>query len=255
MVTSINWVQRALQSEIEFSKALGGVPHAHGGFIHLDNAAVPWGGDFNCTFISAPVDVAGFEQVTQQVEQLHRRSYLERPDRYEIFPAVHDEVAWGATLERLGYRLTSAVYFCAPAAADALPPHVRLYIPSETEYCEWFTARESAMTYFDEDWFQRLLPLKIAFSRIFRPYWLLVDHQRVGWVYCANLGDYCRLFEVEISPEFRGRGYGKWLMQAIRQEGGDLGASHILLRSALQNFYEKCGFTVCAHNTVIRLRR
>ena len=59
----INWPQRALRSEITFSKALGGKPIAYPNFIHLHNEAVPWGGDFNRAVGVRIADLQGDEDV------------------------------------------------------------------------------------------------------------------------------------------------------------------------------------------------
>ena len=43
----IDWDERVLNSEIEYSRALGGTPIVYPNFIHIYNNAVPWSGDFN----------------------------------------------------------------------------------------------------------------------------------------------------------------------------------------------------------------
>jgi GNAT superfamily N-acetyltransferase len=95
----------------------------------------------------------------------------------------------------------------------------------------------------------------VHFARVFRPYWLTREGDLVGWVYCAVLGEYARLFEVEVTEEFRGQGLGKELLGAVRIEGHRLGARFILLQAGekLRPFYERVGFAECARNSIIWL--
>jgi len=253
----VDWGRRALESEVEFSRALGSQPVEYPGFIHMYNRLVPWGGDFNRAVGVRLSDLGSFEEVVRQVEGIHRKKGLERPNRFDICPPGLDEESWRDYLRRRGYSLETAIFFCAPALRESLPSDFVLTVPSEEQYLEWFRGLVQARGYYNEDWFEKLRPLQLSFAKVFRPYWLLRKGDLVRWVYCAHLGDYTRLFEVEVSQEFRGQGLGGVLLRAIRVESGRLGAGFVLLQSGeeLRGFYEKAGFGECARSSIIWLAR
>jgi len=252
----LDWERRALESEIEYSKALKSMPVEYPTFVHMHNAFVPWCGDFNRALGVKLSDFQSFEDVVGQVESIHKQHNLERPNRYDIYPPALDEPLWDGHLSEKGYRLETAVFFCAPTLSGSLPSAFTLRIPSEQEYMEWFCRLAQSRGYYDEQWFQRVRPLQLNFARVFKPYWLLREEQLAGWVYCATLGEYARLFEVEINQESRGQGLGKTLLRAVGIEGGKLGVPFILLQAGekLRSFYEKAGFRECARNSIIWLR-
>lgn len=260
-MNEINWDERALQSEIEFSRALGGEPLEYPTFIHLYNKAVPWGGDFNRVVGVRISDFASFDQIVKQVEQIHQEKNLEKPDRYDIYPPALDVRVWRDHLSPMDFLLGTSLFFCAPTVEDELPSEFALYSPPEDEYIEWYHSQQKSIGYDTvepfEEYFQKLRPLRLSFIRVFKPYWLLKNDTFVGWVYCAHSGEYCRLFEVEIEEKFRGRGFGRLLLEAIRIEGRRKGASFILLRTSerLRTFYENAGFQECTSNSIIRLKK
>lgn len=253
---SIDWEKAALSSEIEYSKALKSEPVEYPKFTHMYNPFVPWSGDFNRALGMKITDFQSFEEVTQQLEGIHREKVLEKPDRFDIYPPALKEGLWQDYLLQKGYGLSTAIFFCVPTLVRALPSEFTLEIPSQDDYIEWFCRLVQSRGYYEEVWFQKVKPLQLNFSRIFKPYWLLKERNLVGWVYCANLGNYARLFEVEINQEYRGQGMGKLLLQAIRAEGHKMGARFILLQSGerLRNFYESAGFQECTRNSIIWLK-
>jgi len=252
---SMDWERRALDSEIELSRANKSMPIEYPNFIHMYNAFVPWCGDFNRALGVKLSDFQSFEDVVGQVESIHRQHNLERPNRYDIYPPALDEAVWNGHLAEKGYRLETAIFFCAPTLSGNLPSEFTFGVPAEQEYMEWFCRLAQSRGYYDEQ-VQRVGPLQLNFARVFRPYWLLKDGALAGWVYCANLGEYARLFEVEICEEFRGQGLGQTLLRTVRIEGGKLGVPFILLQAGekLRGFYEKAGFRECARNSTIWLR-
>ncbi len=254
---SINWDQLALSSEVEYSKALKSQPNEYPRFIHMYNPFVPWSGDFNRAIGVKIVNFQSLEDVIGQVEHIHRERALERPSRFDIYPPVLKEDLWRDYLLKKGYRLSTAIVFSAPPLEAHSSSEYRLETPSQDEYIEWFCRIVQSRGYFEEEWFQELKPLQLHFSSIFKPYWLLRGNDLVGWVYCANLGGYARLFEVEIGEEYRGQGIGKLLLQAIRAEGSRMGVNFILLQSgeALRHFYESAGFQECTRNSIVWSRK
>lgn len=181
---------------------------------------------------------------------------LEKPNRYDIYPPALNEAVWRDALFHQGYRLETALFFCAPTLHERLPSEFAFKVPSAQEYSEWLCRLAQARGYYTEAWFEQIRPLQLNFIRTFQPYWLLRGGEFVGWVYCAVLGEVARLFEVEISPTFRGQGLGQRLLQAIRIEGHKLGARFILLQAGenLRPFYEKAGFRECTSNSILWLK-
>jgi ribosomal protein S18 acetylase RimI-like enzyme len=253
----IDWEERSVASEIEYSKALKSTPVEYPDFIHLLNPFVPWSGDFNRAVGVKLTDFHSFKAVVSQVENIHKENSMDRPDRYDIYPPALNTDPWNDHLEQRGYRLETAVFFAASTLDGILPAGFSLVIPGGEEYIEWFCRVVQERGYFDEDWFQKVKPLQLNFASIFQPYWFMKDGIQAGWVYCANFGKYARLFEVEINPEFRGKGIGRVLLDAIRIQMGKLTVPFILLQSGeeLRHFYESAGFQECASNSIIWLKK
>jgi GNAT superfamily N-acetyltransferase len=254
-VTGIDWAERALRSEVEYSKARGGITVEYPEFTHIYNRFVPWGGDWNRAVRVKLVDFDSFERVVRKLRQVHLEHKLDPPDRLDVQPPPLDEADWSEYLAGMDGRVHTVVFFAAGALPGPMPDGFELYRPSKDEYSKWYRRQVEAFDWFDEEWFAVSMPLQLNFIKVFRPYWLLKDGQRVGWAYCANLGDFCRLFEVEIEESRRGQGLGTLLMQAIRIEAGRLGVDYVLLQAGekLRSFYEQAGFTECTRNSVIRL--
>jgi hypothetical protein len=94
---STNWFEKALHSEIEFSKALQSQPTQYPNFIHLYNPHVPWGGDFNRAVGVQITDFRVFDEIIIQVEQIHLEKGLERPDRFDALPPALEGASGGDT--------------------------------------------------------------------------------------------------------------------------------------------------------------
>lgn len=253
---SINWEKAALASEIAYSQAFKSEPVEYPEFIHMYNPYVPWSGDFNRAVGVKVTDFRSFEAVISQIEAIHREKGLDKPSRFDIHPPVLDKSVWRDYLSQKGYHLSTAIFFSAPTLKFTLPPEYKLALPSQDDYLDWFRRLAQSRGYYEEQWFQQIQPLQMNFSQIFRPYWLLKENHVAGWVYCANLGSFARLFEVEIDEKQRGQGIGTLLLQAIRAEGHQMGAKFILLQSgeALRKFYESAGFHECTRNSIIWLK-
>ena len=253
----IDWAAKALLSEIEFSKALKSQPTTYPYFIHLYNPHVPWGGDYNR---AVGVNLTGlelFDEINAQVAEIHQQKRLDPLDRFDIAPPPLDENMWQGHLNAEGYTLRTAIFFQAPTQPIELPAGFTLYQPSSDEYLAWYNKLADEQGYAASDWFQPSLPLRKNFIKVYQPYWLMRYGEQVGWVYTAHLGDFSRLFEVEIKPQFQHQGMGRLLMQAVIAEGHRQGTRHILLQTSerLRPFYESCGFRECTRNSIIRLKQ
>ena len=251
----IDWAERALQSEIAFSEALGGQATEYNNFIHIHNESVSWGGDFNRAVGLRISDGKSFFHVIQRVEAIHSEMDLDRPDRYDILPPALDKDVWTKLLAKRGHTLCTVFVFCASILVEELSSDYSMYTPNDDEYLDWYQSQESMKEYYEEAWFQLIKPLRLKFIQQFKPYWLMKDGLRVAWVYCANLGAFDRLSDVGVEKTYRGYGLGKLLLEAIRIEAGRQGSEHVLLQSSegMRAFYEKSGFTECTRNSVIRL--
>ena len=251
----IDWSKVSLDSEIEYSKALGSTPIKHSNFIHMYSSTVPWSGDFNRAVGVQVTDFQSFEAITLEVEDIHKQKGLEKPSRYDLISPEVDNSVWGDHLQSKGYRSSTAIFFNAPPKLYDLPFGFSLSMPSQDDYMDWFHQLVQSRGYYEKAWFQKIKPIQINFAKVFKPYWLLKEGDLVGWVYCANLGSYARLFEVEIQTSYRGKGMGKLLLQAIRMEGHKMGVEFILLQASegLRRFYENSGFSECSRNSIIWL--
>ena len=249
-----NWDEAALHSEIEFSKARGGISTDHGTFIHIHNEKVPYAGDYNRPVGVRLSDFSSFEKVVEQVEKIHGEKGLDKPNRYDIHPPALREADWQDRLTEKGYRIGTTLFFCSASDTKPLPDGISLHTPSEDEYMAWYSEQQKSKDYFDEEQFNLTRPSQLSFIKVFKPYWLLENDLMKGWVYCAHLGAYSRLFEVEIEEASQGKGLGIVLMNAIRHEAAKNGAEYVLsaTHEGLRRFYERVGFKLCAKASVIR---
>lgn len=117
----MDWASSALDSEIAYSKALKSEPMAYPTFIHLYNAFVSWGGDFNRAVGVKISDFHSFAEIVSQVESIHQAKKLEKPNRYDIYPPALNEAVWRDALFQQGYRLETVLFFYAPTLHERLP--------------------------------------------------------------------------------------------------------------------------------------
>lgn len=249
----LDWATAALASEIALSVAYGGVPIVYPTFTHIHNPFVSWSGDFNRAVGIRCTSLNSFLTVVAQVEQLHQALRLDPPTRFDLHPSTGTEPSWVAQLVDHNYRVETALFFQAPAQQIATAQHLTLYTPTAEEYIAWYHQRQQAQSFYTVDYWKALLPLQLRFIQTFQPYWLLHNGQMVGWAYCAVLGDYCRLFEVEIGKARRGRGFGTALLHLLQIQCHQQGITHILLQSGerLRPFYERADFQICVRNPVV----
>ena len=253
---SIDWMARAVESEVAYSEARGGTATTYDDFIHIHNPHVTWGGDYNRAIGVKADDPESFASVVKRVEELNRERQLPRPDCYDTYPSREGD-AWIHGFDSAEYRLTPKVFFRLDVAAAGLPPGFTWRPVGEDDYFEWRRASQEKESWFDAEAWELDLPLERQFVRVYKPYWLFENERLVAWVHCANLGSYFRLYDVEVDESLQGRGYGRTLLQAVSAEAGSQSVSHILIRCSerLRGFYETCGFEECGKGTVIQLRK
>ncbi|MEZ4733430.1 MAG: GNAT family N-acetyltransferase [Caldilineaceae bacterium] len=252
-MTQPDWTTAALHSEIAVSTAYGGVPTAYPTFTHIHNSFVPWAGDFNRAVGIQCTSYNSFLAAVAQVEDRHQTLRLDPPTRFDLHPSTGAEPSWVAQLANHNSRVETALFFQSPTQQIATTQQLTLYTPTPEEYTTWYHQRQQAQSFYTVTYWDVLLPLQLRFIQTFQPYWLLYNSQMVGWVYCAVLGGYSRLFEVEISESWRGRGFGTALLHLLQTHCYQQGITHILLQSGerLRPFYERAGFQICVRNRVV----
>jgi ribosomal protein S18 acetylase RimI-like enzyme len=251
----MDWIKEAVKYEIEYCKARGGKPIKYPNFIYIFNESVPLAGDYNCALDVKISDFQSFEEIVEQVERIHRERNLPRPNCYRLRPPPLNEELWRNYLFQKGFSLTTSIYFQSPTFVRILPQEISLYTPSQNEYIEWYHTLMRREEWFDEEWFEMIKPSQLKFITIYIPYWLIKEGRLIGWIYCAHFAKCSHLFDVWIEEEFRGQGYGRLLLDAIRVEAKKRGARFVLL-STYENrrrFYERCGFEECARSSEIWL--
>lgn len=253
---SILWEERAVQSEIELSKAYGGIPQGFSNFIHIYNKLIPLSGDFNRAIGVKLTDFQSFNIFHQRVLDIHIEKKLDKPSRYDVYPPVLDVEKWNEYLQKKNCILSESIFMSTETTTISYQTDISFYKPSESEYMNWFYQRMKAKDYFDTEWYEQISIPQAKFIQVFKPLWLMIENEIIGWVYCANFGDYCRLFDVEIVEAFRGKGYGGKLMDMVKFECGREGASHIIVQPAAnaKKFYEKIGFVKRASCSTIWVR-
>lgn len=252
-MTQPDWAAAALASEITMSVAYGGVATVYELFTHIHNPSIPWAGDFNRAVGVKCTNVNTLLSVMHEVEQLHALLQLDRPTRFDLHPSVITDLAWAEQLNDHHYRVETALFFQAMTAQLAVSPIFTLYAPNGQEYTAWYQRYQQAQPFYNADDYQRVLPLQLQFIKTFQPYWLMERNAMVGSVYGAVLGDYCRLFAVEIAEDRRGQGLGSVLLWLLQNHFCQQGIGHLLLQSGerLRPFYERAGFQTCVRNEVI----
>jgi GNAT superfamily N-acetyltransferase len=253
----INWIERAVVSEVAYSVARGGTATAHKGFIHIMNTSVPMGGDYNRAVGVRACSLDEFAAVAAAVGAIHDDNRLAAPDSYDTYPSDEGDGDWVDHVDEIGHQAWPDFFFNLSVKDRSLPSGFEWRPVSAGGYLAWRMTQRKHECWFDQDEWDLQLPSERAFIEIYRPFWLLENGCLVAWVHCANLGGYFRLFDVEVAEAQRGRGYGKLLLQAVEAEASRQGVSHILIRCAerLRGFYEACGFEECCRGSVIRLRR
>jgi hypothetical protein len=177
---SLDWEEKSLDSEIEYSKAFKSTPIKFPNFIHLYNSNVSWSGDFNRAVGVKLSGFKSFEEISIQVENIHKAKSLETPDRFDIISPALDEPLWRDHLMQKGYRLQTVIFFRAPSLKGNLESGFSLEIPAPDVYIDWFSHLVQSRGYYNEKWFQKVKPLQLNFSSVFRPYWLKKGNDLVG---------------------------------------------------------------------------
>lgn len=256
MTESIDWMGRAVESETAYSVARGGVATHYGNFIHIMNAAVPVGGDYNRAVAVRVSSLEEFSDVVAQVRAIHNELGLQEPDSYDTYPALGGDGEWVDRLGEIGHTGWRD-YFLSMEVTERKLPRRYVWRPvDEEEYLAWRRGQRQSEGWFDQVEWDLQLASERRFLRVYAPFWLLEEGRRVAWVHCANLGGYFRLFDVEVDRALHGQGYGRALLLAVEAEASAQGVSHILIRCSerLRGFYRACGFTERCSGTVIRLR-
>ena len=255
----IDWASKALQSEIEYFKALGGKAIEYHDFIHIYNKLVPLNGDYNLAINIKISDYNSLNKIIDKIEFLHQEKKLDIPNNFYISPPILNNKKWKGYLEKLGYEFCDVYYFRANSENLDTPSEYKFYSPTDNEYFQWFTKTRKSEDWYDEDTFQMTLPSQVRFYKIFKPYWFYKNNNMIGWIYCADLGEDSRLFDVFIKEEYRRQGMGTIMLKLIRTLAYNNGSSVVLTSvhaiKRLRKFYESAGFVECSSNSLIMRKR
>lgn len=246
-----DWAKISIDSEIELTKAYGGISKRHDNFTHVRNPFVPWNGDFNRAINVTAGSIDEMEDVLNQVKDIHRHNKLDPPNRYDIAPGVKIENTWVDQFSKKKLVFSNAVFM--QAESQDILTEDKLYKPSTAEYFNWYHSMLKSRDYYQEDWYTKLKPLQTSFINVFELYWFKLGNDMIGSVYVAKLDGYARLFDVEIDETFQGKGFGKQMMIAVRGIAYNLGLKYILIETSghLPDFYVKCGFVECVRSKIL----
>ena len=247
---SINWTQKAIESEIEYTLARGSERRDYGNFSLLENKFVKWSGDFNRAVMIKADSAGSLSNTISAIEELHKTKGLEDPvymdfDETLIFKNEYSEI-----IENKGYYLQQEAFLISQTKDCQLPGGFRFLPMTDEETIALLKQEQIDGGYYLENEFETIdKKLHLLFTKRFRHFKLTLNDETVGSVYLAYMDDYCRLFSVVINENFRNRGYGKMLMECVKDHGKRSDRSYILLNSPARNlgFYDKCGFTSCSY--------
>jgi GNAT superfamily N-acetyltransferase len=246
-----DWAKLSIESEVELTKAYGGIPERHDSFIHVRNPFVPWSGDFNRAINVTANSISGMEIVLNQIKDIHRNNKLDLPNRYDIGSGMKIDITWVDHFSKKRLVFSDAIFM--QAESQDISTEAKLYRPSIAEYFDWYHSRLKNRDYYQEEWYSKLKPLQTSFINVFKPYWFKLGSDMIGSVYIAELDGYARLFDVEIDETFRGKGFGKQMMMAIRRVVNNLRLKYVLLETSgdLSDFYTKCDFIECVRSKIL----
>jgi len=252
-ISDPDWGQLSVDSEINLSKAYGGIPEKHDHYIHITNSFVPWNGDFNRAVNVSPDSVDDLDVIIREVRDIHRNKKLDPPNRYDLGPEIKIDNAWESNFIAKNMKFSEAVFMQAQSQEAPSDSDNYLYAPGADEYFSWYRTKMEGRNYFTEEYYKMLKPLQSSFITVFKPYWFKVADEIVGSVYIADFSEYARLFEVEIEENRQGRGLGLKMMKAVRHKVKLLGLKYVLLETSggLPRFYEKCGFKECIRSKIL----
>lgn len=247
--------EKALNYEIEYSKAYGADVVYYKDFIHIKNKFVNYAGDFNRGLFLKFNDFHEFDEILNKINEIHKIYSLQKPDNFYLYPPKLDESKWKDYLLSKGFKLNNDnIYMISKVKVPKITSELLFIAPGKEEFLEWYYQYMKNSDYFNETWYQEKLPAIESFIKEFKPYWLMDNNQVVGWVYCQFKEEICNVHDVWIEEEKRGQGLGRLMFDFIRIEADKRNCQYINLNTteSRRAFYEKIGFELFEEFSVIR---
>lgn len=246
--------KNALNYELEYSKAYSANVEDYGDFVHIKNKFVNYAGDFNRGIHLKLSNFDDFDKVVTKINEIHSSNGLEKPSNFYIYPPKLDKLVWEEYLATKNYELRKSCCMIREVSPVKTILNFSFTSPSYEDYFKWHYELEKGTNYFNQDWYNEVLPATKAFIREFKPYWLVRDNNIIGWVYCQFNGEICNIYDVWIEEAHRGKGLSRIMFDFINNEA-ILNNCKYLNLFAFENrkvFYEKLNFNLYEEVSIIQ---
>lgn len=245
---------KALNYELEYSKAYGADIEDYGDFIHIKNKYVNYAGDFNRAIHVKLEKTDDFPSIVERINEIHHTNRLEKPNNFYIYPPKLDRVIWEEYLSSKGYVLRQNYCMIKEISYTEENSDYTFFSPCYDDYFKWYYELEKGTSYFSQEWYNEVLPTTETFIREFKPYWLISNNVIVGWVYCQFNDEICNVHNVWIEELHRGKGLARIMFDFINNEAILNGCKYINLFAFEDRkaFYEKLNFNSYEEISIIR---
>lgn len=227
-----------IQSELDYSCALGAHIECFGSCLALINTENKILGDYNRVFVTTEVNIDKFCQDVMAVQKRFVELQLPNFTKVETFPDIKQ--GFIDMLRIAGYAPSEHTYFVLQQLEQIKLNSGIITIPSPTDYMQWYEKKCRGYSDFEEDWWAREKISRISYIETFRPYWFFIDDTHVGYMDCAELDGFTCIHDVNIYPEFRGKGYGLEMNYKVINNKQKPVVGSISRKNG--KFYEKLGF-------------
>ncbi len=246
----MNTIQHhCIQSELQYSLALGARAEEFGSCLAVVNPHNPLQGDYNRVFVRHAAEPDALAQDIAAAQGHYAALAIPPFDHVELFPGV--EAGFVEALETVGYSTREHSFYAAHQVIPVDTELGDLQTPTMSEYMARYEKRCRGYEDFEEEWWRFEKDDRPAYARTFEPLWFYVDGQHIGYMDCAELGDFTCIHDVTIDPAFRGNGYGlEMVFRAIQAKQKPVVGS---IARSLQPFYEKLGFEFACATHVMTL--
>lgn len=247
---------KALNYELEYSKAYGADVTQYEAFTHIKNKYVNYAGDFNRAINLKFKDFDEFNKVIEEINKLHEKEGLEKPNNYYVAAPSLERSNWEENLAANGYKLNENYCLIREVSEKPLKidDELQLINPSTSVYLNWHYEQERRSSYFNEDWYNEILNPTKSFIEEFKPFWFCKNNEIIGWVYCQFKGEICNAHDVWIEEKYRGKGLSRQLFNLINNEAIKREAKYINVFAfpSRKDFYETIGFEVYEKISIIQ---
>jgi hypothetical protein len=130
--------KKALNYELEYSKAYGADVEDYGDFVHIKNKFVNYAGDFNRAIHLKIRNFDDFDRVITKINGIHYSAGLEKPSSYYLYPPKLDKVVWEKYLALKGY--VPRQNFCMIKEVTPVKTNLGFSFvnPGKEDYFKWY---------------------------------------------------------------------------------------------------------------------